>query len=144
MSDAIPDLGTLPVYWPTVNALAELDATMRRDAAAVALAKRYARDIDEAQVISTTAGKVLRELGREGIPAELYDRVSAIFDRIEATAVLALLGPKLLVVLAELGMTPKARADVTHKGGPSNVGGTPHEPSVAELRRQRMARLKAT
>lgn len=141
--DTIP--ATLPVFWALESALAQLPAesVQPRDRAAEALARRYARDIDDAHVISTTAAKVLRVLARENVDIEVYDRVAAIFDRIEQTAVLALLGPKLLLVLTELGMTPKSRADVTHKGGARGDRGNTGQSDFARLRAARMAGLKA-
>jgi hypothetical protein len=137
---------TLPVFWALETALGDLpeDTVQKRDRAAEALARRYARDIDDAQVISSVAAKVLRVLARENVDIEVYDRVAALFDRIESTAALALLGPKLLVVLTELGMTPKSRADVTHKGGARNDGANAGKSKLAELRSARMARIKAT
>jgi hypothetical protein len=136
---------TLPVFWALETALGELpeDTVQKRDRAAEALARRYARDIDDAQVISSVAAKVLRALARENVDIEVYDRVAALFDRIESTAVLALLGPKLLVVLTELGMTPKSRADVTHKGGKRGDRGNAGQSDFAKLRAARMAGLKA-
>lgn len=127
-----------PMTWAVESALAKLradEAVMARDVGTEALARRYAYDIDEAAVISTQAAKVLRELAGT-VDHELYSRIAALFDRIESTAVLATLGPKLLAVLAELGMTPRARADTTRKGGAANVGGTPSESPLARLRRE--------
>lgn len=140
--DTLP--AVIPVFWALESALGKLpaDQVQDRDRAAEALARRYARDIDDAQVISTTAAKVLRALARENVDIEVYDRVSAIFDRIEQTAVLALLGPKLLLVLTELGMTPKSRADVTHKGGARGGRGNSGQSDFAKLRAARMAGLK--
>jgi len=142
--EALP--ATLPVFWALESALGSLPAgsAQQRDRAAEALARRFARDIDDAAVISTAADSVLRALARENIDFKLYDRVAAIFGRIEATAVLGLLGPKLLLTLTELGMTPKSRADVTHKGGARNDGGDAGKSRLAELRAARVARLKAT
>jgi hypothetical protein len=134
-----------PMTWAVEASLAKLQAdkaVMPRDAAAEALARRYAHDIDEAAVVSTQAAKVLRELAGQ-LDHELYSRIAALFDRIESTAVLAQLGPKLLAVLAELGMTPRARADTTRKGGPGNVG-TPSKSPIGKLRAERMAGLKTS
>jgi len=137
---------TLPVFWALESALGAMpvDTMSQRDRAATALARRFARDIDDAAVISTAADSVLRALARENVDFKLYDRVAALLGRIEATAVLGQLGPKLLVTLTELGMTPKSRADVTHKGGARNDGGDAGKSRLAELRAARVARLKAT
>lgn len=120
--------------------LGELDAG-KLDAAAVALARRYASDIDEATVLSVAADKLLREC-RAWLEPATYDRLAAQVARIEETTVLALLGPKLVTVLAELGLTPRARADTVSKGG----GGrnAPPRNDVAEWRAQRNARINSS
>ena len=112
-----------------------------RDAAAVALARRYASDIDEAAVLSAAADKLQREC-RAWLEPPTYDRLVAQLGRIEETAVLALLGPKLVQVLAELGLTPRARADTTGKGG----GGrnAPPRNDLAKWRAERSARLNSS
>jgi hypothetical protein len=132
-----------PMTWAVETALVKLradKAVMPRDAGTEALARRYAYDIDEAAVVSTAAAKILRELAGQ-LDHKLYSRIAAVFDRIESTAVLATLGPKLLAVLAELGMTPRARADTTRKGGPVN-GGKPTESDLAKQRRERAQKLR--
>lgn len=111
----------------------------KMDAAAVALARRYASDIDEASVLSVAANKLLREC-RAWLEPATYDRLAAQVARIEETTVLALLGPKLVQVLAELGLTPRARADTVRKGG---AAGEPPRNDLAEWRAQRRAGLNA-
>lgn len=86
------------------------------DGATVALARRYAADLDDASVVAASLAKALRDLRGE-VALELYDRFAALATRIEDTTVLGLLGPKLLAALMELGMTPRARAAVAGKGG---------------------------
>lgn len=86
------------------------------DGATVALVRRYAADLDEANVVAASLAKALRQLRRE-VDDELYDRLAALATRIEDTTVLGLLGPKLLAALTELGMTPRARAALAGKGG---------------------------
>lgn len=126
------------VRWALEAALRET-RTAAADAAAVALARRYADDLDEAAVVSVAAGRWLREV--EGwMDPQLYERVRALLDRVEQTAVLALLGPKLAAVLAELGMTPRARADVTRKGGVP--GDPPTDNPLARYRAERERRLR--
>lgn len=88
------------------------------DQAARALAERYARDLDEAAVVSANLTKAMRDL--LAIDPALHDRFLTLATRIEGTAVLAAIGPKLLAALEQLGMTPAARAAVTGKTG---VGG---------------------
>lgn len=89
------------------------------DAATVALARRYAADIDNAEVVSLEATRVLERLDG-GIDPVLFERLRGVVARIERTATLALLGPKYVAVLEQLGLSPKARTD--GKGG---SGGTP-------------------
>ena len=107
------------------------------DAATVALAKRYALELDDSAVISTSLAKVLRKLERsEDAPAELYDEVLKLATRIEEVHVAAVVGPKLLATLAELQMTPKARAGVIQGGGAANAG----KSALDELRARRANR----
>lgn len=126
-----------PVSWALQQAL-EKGGWTDRDAATVALARRYARDIDDATAVSVQAGKLLREL-EPLLDGPAYDRVAALASRVEETAVLGLLGPKLQVTLSELGMTPRARADITGKGVGS--GGPPTDNPVARRRAARSAGL---
>lgn len=121
------------------TALAELDAG-KLDAAGVALARRYASDIDEASVLSVAADKLMREC-RAWLETATYDRLVAQVARIEETAVLALLGPKLVQVLAELGLTPRARADSTRKGGAASE---PPRNDLANWRAERNKRLNTS
>lgn len=88
------------------------------DTAAVRLAQRYARDIDEASLITADLEPVLRDV--MALDPALHDRLLKLAVRIERTAVLASLGPKLLAALEQLGATPAARARV--KGGGGNAG----------------------
>lgn len=95
-------------YGPVCRALGEaLKAVDRRpeDAAAVALARAYARQID------TDPG------------------------------MLAKVGPPLLAVLVELGMTPKARAGVMKGGGSSDSN---RRSALDELRAKRDRRANGT
>lgn len=132
-------MGERTIRWALEQALGNL-SDHPLDKAAVALARRYASDIDEAAVLAVPADKLAREL-RPFLSNPQYDRLIAQLGRIEETAVLALLGPKLVTVLAELGMTPRARADATGKGGASN---DPPRNDVAEWRAERAKRLHGT
>lgn len=80
------------------------DARESQDAAARALAVRYAAQIDEAAVIAAD----LAELEPEDF--DQAERIRRLARRVEAQTVLAELGPKLLAVLESLGATPKGRA----------------------------------
>jgi hypothetical protein len=109
------------------------------DGAAVALARRYACDIDEAPSLALDAAVLLEDLAAiSQVDRALVDRLRRTLARIEQTTVLSLLGPKLGLILAELGMTPKARADV--KGG----GAGARSPEGDELARLRAERRTAT
>ena len=107
------------------------------DAAGVALARRYASDIDEARALSVAADKLRRDC-RAYLEPATYDRLVAQVARIEETTVLALIGPKLVQVLAELGLTPRARADSTKRGGKA---GDPPRNDLADWRAERNKRL---
>lgn len=110
----------------------------RLDGATVALARRYARDLDDAAVVSVQAAKLIDELAGLLEPAQV-DRLRALAARIEETAVLGLLGPKLQVTLGELGLSPRSRTEMTGKGG--GHGGPPTDNPVARRRAERAARL---
>lgn len=95
------------------------------DAATVALAKRYALELDEADVISTAATKALRQLSKADIEDDLFEKFEALAARIEKTHVAATIGPKFLAALEQLQLTPKARnAILTPGGGGGSDGGT--------------------
>lgn len=107
--------------------------TRPEDAAAVELARRYAADLDEAAVVAATLAKTLREL--LSVSPDLHDRLLTLAVRIEDTAVLASLGPKLLAALEQLGMTPRARAAVAGRGGDPRDG-SPRRAALNKLREQ--------
>lgn len=87
------------------------------DAAAVALAKRYALELDDSATIARSLAKTLRKVERAGLDYELYDELLALAVRIEEVHVAAVAGPKLLAVLEQLQLTPKARSGVLQGGG---------------------------
>lgn len=91
-----------------------------RDVAAVSLARRYAADIDTADVLSVEASKLLRAVGSLAVlDPGLYGRLEALFGRIERVHVLGLLGPKLQAVMTDLGLSPRARNEYVRRGGES-------------------------
>lgn len=96
------------------------------DAATVALAKRYALELDESAVISTAATKALRDLMQiDEVDDELFEKFERLAARIEETHVAGLIGPKLLAALEQLNLTPKARnAVLTPGGGDGGDGGS--------------------
>lgn len=106
----------------------ELEA---EDAAAVKLAERYAREIDQADAAAAQADRVLRQIDDED--ADLQELVAALKAKLAARTAVSDLGPKLLAVLDSLGATPKARA--ARKGGTARAKGG----SLAALRASRGA-----
>lgn len=107
------------------------------DAAAVALAKRYALELDDSAPISKALVKILRRLEQEGRHDE-YDELLDLAVRIEEVHVAAMVGPKLLAALESLQLTPKARGGVLQGGGTPNAdAGTA---ALDELRNRRANR----
>lgn len=127
-----------PVGWALELALCNAEPT-NRDAATVALARRYAADLDNAEVVSLAAARLVLDLERVGVESALVDRARALAARVEQTAVLGLIGPKLQVTLSELGLSPRARAEITGKGGGSS--GPPVDNPAARRRAARSGRL---
>lgn len=112
--------------------------TLPGDAAAVELARRYSRELDEAVVVAASLTKALRELLE--LDADLHDRFLVLTTRIEATAVAAAVGPKLLAVLEQLGMTPAGRARLLGREGGGGRGDGSRGSKLDELRERRAAR----
>lgn len=111
---------TTPSVLTALNAALRVSKPEGQDAATVALAKRYALELDEAVVISVKMTKALRRLADcDGVDAELFEQFEALAARIEATHVSATIGPKLLAALEQLHLTPKARIVVKGGGVPS-------------------------
>jgi hypothetical protein len=110
--------------------------TLPRDAAAVALARRYAALIDEAAPRAAYR-KVLATLARVVAASDDEDAPEALEKVREALAehsVASDLGPKLLAVLTSLGMTIAGRSARLARGG---------DPSVPALGASRLDELKA-
>lgn len=126
----------------TPSVLAALDAALEsappadQDTATVALAKRYALELDDAAVISTRMTKALRRLHKaEDVDDDLFEQFEALAARIEETHVAALIGPKLLAALEQLNMTPASRKAVV--GGAEPPAG---KSTLDELRERRESR----
>jgi len=109
-----------------------------QDAATVALAKRYALELDDAAVVSVAMTKALRQLSRSEVDTELFEKFETLAARIEEVHVAATVGPKLLAALTELQMTPKARNAVAAGGGAPSAGST----ALDQLRERRETRAK--
>jgi hypothetical protein len=111
------------------------------DAATVALAKRYALELDDSATISRSLAKTLRKIARAGLDAELYDELLALTVRIEEVHVAAVVGPKLLAALEQLQLTPKARSGVLQGGGAPDADSG--KSALDELRDRRKNRAAA-
>lgn len=108
------------------------------DAAAVALAKRYALELDDSATIARSLAKTLRKVERAGLDPETYDELLALTVRIEEVHVAAVLGPKLLAALEQLQLTPKARSGVLQGGGTPDADSG--KSALDELRERRSNR----
>lgn len=126
-----------PSVLNALNKALRADRPADKDAAAVALAKRYALEIDDAAVIARTLAKTLRKVEQEVEP-ELYEELLALASRIEETHVAALVGPKLLAALEQLQLTPRARTGVLQGGGAQDA--TPGKSALDDLRARRANR----
>jgi hypothetical protein len=132
MTDSV---STFSLFNTLEGALASVQA-LPQDAAAFAVARRYAAAIDEAGDLAAQADGLWRALPVDDAPAR--KQLAALEAKVSAQAVLGELGPKLVAVLVELGMTPRARAAVTAKGGGSGDGAG--RSKADELRERRAAR----
>jgi hypothetical protein len=105
------------------------------DAAAVALAKRYAALIDEATPRSIY-DKHLRTVAAALDPADeaAAESLVKITHALGAHSVASDLGPKLLAALAELRLTPRAWAAVVKGGAPDGRAG---KSALDQLRERR-------
>lgn len=126
----------------TPSVLKALDAALTAappaevDEATVALAKRYALELDDAALISTRMTKALRRLDQcDDVDTELFEQFEALAARIEEAHVAALIGPKLLAALEQLNMTPASRKAVV--GGTAPPAG---KSTLDELRERRESR----
>lgn len=93
-----------------------------RDKAAVALAKRYAALLDDAQALADALDEVDPENAHEA------RTLAALKVKVDAYTVASDLGPKYLAALAALGMTLAARNQASKGGatsGSSDGGGNP-------------------
>lgn len=110
------------------------------DAATVALAKRYALELDDSATIARSLAKTLRKVMRV-VDDELYDELLALTVRIEEVHVAAVVGPKLLAALEQLQLTPKARSGVLQGGGVPDADSG--KSALDELRDRRKNRTTA-
>lgn len=106
--------------------------TQPADAATIALARRYAALVEDAE--ATAAALDTMEPEDEG-QAEQIRRLRA---RVDAATVASDLGPKLLAALTALGMTPAARSTAAKGGTPD--AGNPAGDALDALRARRRAR----
>lgn len=104
------------------TSLASLDLA-DEDSAAAKLAERYATELDQAAAIATHADRVLR-LATETGDEDLIEQVQALRNRLTARTALENLGPKLEVLLNDLGATPMARAKLIKLSPPAQAAPT--------------------
>lgn len=105
-----------------------------RDAAAVKLARRYAELIDNAAPAAKYRAplRILYAALPVGAPPPVTEAYDKIKEALAEHSVASDLGPKLLAVLASLGMTAAGR---TAKGGAADGPRVPDE--LAKLRAER-------
>lgn len=110
------------------------------DKGAIALAKRYAKLIDDAEPTSVYA-EHLRRLAPAIDPDndEAAKAFTKIADALAQHSVASDLGPKLLAALDALGLSPAARSKQSG-GGVPRVGGSKPADALAALREQRAQR----
>jgi hypothetical protein len=89
------------------------------DAAAVALAKVYAKQLDQAAIIRRQADKALQEAESSG-DETLIEQVSALRAKVSEQGCIDRIGARLHNLLIELQATPKARGGM--KPAPSQTG----------------------
>ncbi len=118
---------------PSVQeSIQQLDAAdSAKDAGLRRLAEVYAGAIDDAIDISLHAQELVAKAQDPDDDFDVPKRLlNALVKYSDANNVLEQLGPKLQAVLESLGASPKARHQMTGKGGPPNVpagGQTPFE-----------------
>lgn len=104
---------------------------LTRDGATVALVRRYATLIEDAEAVAQELADA--QCDDESTAAT----VARLRAKVDAQTVASDLGPKLLAALAALGMTPAARASVTKGGTPGAT--TPQGDALSRLRAERAA-----
>ena len=80
------------------------------DAAAVALAEMYARQLDLAAIVANRAEKAVRDANRTGDEA-LIEEMAALRAKLGERECVDRIGARFHALLAELKATPKARGD---------------------------------
>lgn len=105
----------------TVGALALPEREAEVSAALVALARRYASEIDGAAAAAAQARRLVADVQREqGPDSALAERVEALAAQVSERAALRELGKLLHAALADLQATPKSRGlKVAPQTGPS-------------------------
>jgi hypothetical protein len=104
-----------------------------RDAGPVALAKLYARLLDEADELHAAAVAVLAGLDRDDVHGRAH--VQKLADALDARQAAADIGPKLLAALQALNLTPAAR-------GRDSKGVPARDPAADQLAALRAAKRR--
>lgn len=81
------------------------------DAAAVALAKMYARQLDQAAVVRAQAERAFKSAERDGDEA-LMEQVTMLRTKLSERETVDRIGARLHALLVELQATPKARGGI--------------------------------
>lgn len=76
-------------------------------AAAAALARLYAEQLDSAEAAEAAADRVLRLAEREATEPEVFEMLQTLRSKLSARATVATVGPKLESLLGRLLATPK-------------------------------------
>lgn len=91
------------------------------DAAAVELARVYARQLDQAAIIANRAEKAVREARKTGDDV-LVEEMAALRAKLGEKECVDRIGARFHALLAELKATPKARGDAnTARKGPGTL-----------------------
>jgi len=139
MDPTVTDDGRPSTRAALERALAQLSIS-ELDAGAVALARRLAHDVDEARLVHADVREALDQLP-PGVGVTARRALERLAVRVESTAVLASLAPRLLDCLTALGLTPAARAAIQRgrsagEHDPAGPAGNPAD----EVRRRREQR----
>lgn len=141
MDPAVTEGGRPSVRAALERALSALSVA-ELDSGTVALARRLAHDVDEAELVHLEVREALEALPPT-VTATARRALERLAARVEATAVLAQLSPRLLDCLTALGLTPAARAAIQRgrSAGEHDPAGRPANPAD-EVREQRERRLR--
>lgn len=131
-----------PAVLPALNAALKEAKHDALDGATIALARRYAHELDDASVVARAVTRVIAKVAKLDGGAVVAQELTVLASRIEEVHVAGLIGPKLLAALEELQLTPNARAGVIAGGGGGDAG-DPAKSKLDELRSRRENRASS-